>query len=335
MTQISTWLKFALQQMAAESYLDRTGDLTEILTDGNNDRRVIPVDQFSGKTRFTDLQAQQFTQDYQILDHHARPGEGLRPVLSVLPLLRCLYRKERSMNNRHVLFGLVTTISLVLTLGVSMSAYASTTFTWKEEVLLHDDSKIIVERSDIYDSSMNHEIGQGAPLAEHKTTFMIPGTNQTVIWKSDNRSSLDPDNLNLLALDFINGIPIVATLPSRCISYNKWNRPNPPYVFFKYLDGWKRISLEEFPEKFKINLVVPSRKKDEPKLFEADQKFGFVPAQTVAEINKEPGRSKESYAIFRMPFIAGNSATVDCPPIYSGFKAPNPITPPNTVKDKK
>ena len=83
MTQsnVSTWLKFALQQMAAESYLDRTGDLTEILTDGNNDRRVIQVDQFSGKTRFTDLQAQQFAQHYQILDHHADDATGFSATL--------------------------------------------------------------------------------------------------------------------------------------------------------------------------------------------------------------------------------------------------------------
>jgi hypothetical protein len=64
-----------------------------------------------------------------------------------------------------MLLRLCKTICLVLALGVSMDAYATTTFAWKEEVLLHDGKKIIVERSDTYDSSMNHEIGQGAPLA--------------------------------------------------------------------------------------------------------------------------------------------------------------------------
>ena len=44
----------------------------------------------------------------------------------------------------------------------------------------------------------------------------------------------------------------------RCLAYNKWGRPNPPYVFFKY-DGnaWQRIPLSEFPAEFKnINLVI-------------------------------------------------------------------------------
>lgn len=78
---VSTWLRFALQQMAAESYLDRTADLTGILIDGNNNRRVIPVDQFTGKIRMTALQAQQFTQRYQIIDHHADDATGFSATL--------------------------------------------------------------------------------------------------------------------------------------------------------------------------------------------------------------------------------------------------------------
>ena len=89
---VSTWLQFALQQMAAESYLDRTADLTEILEDGNNDRRVIPLDQFTGKTRFVDLtgvpnanqitgSAQAFVSRYQILDHHANDATGFSATL--------------------------------------------------------------------------------------------------------------------------------------------------------------------------------------------------------------------------------------------------------------
>ena len=158
------------------------------------------------------------------------------------------------MSNRQGLLRLCSAIFLVWTLGVSMNADATETFTWKEEVLLHDGKKIIVERSDTYDSSMSHEIGQGPPLAEHKTTFMIPGTSKTVIWKSDYRRSSDTDSFHLLALDFLDGVSYVATRPAKCPTYDKWNRPNPPYVFFKYVDGWRPISLSEFPEKFKINV---------------------------------------------------------------------------------
>jgi Ca2+-binding RTX toxin-like protein len=84
-TNIKIWLDFALQQMAAESYLERFVvqgvPLQQVLIDGNNDRRVLSLDQFSGKTQFTDLQAQQFTQRYQILDHHANDATGFSATL--------------------------------------------------------------------------------------------------------------------------------------------------------------------------------------------------------------------------------------------------------------
>jgi hypothetical protein len=47
-------------------------------------------------------------------------------------------------------------------------------------------------------------------------------------------------------------------LPMGCLSYNKWGRPNPPYVVFKY-DGntWQRIPLTELPYEIKAtNLIV-------------------------------------------------------------------------------
>jgi len=239
--------------------------------------------------------------------------------------------EERGIGDPHFLVRLFATLSLVVTLGVSMSACAKTsTFTWKEEVLLHDGKKIIVERSDVYDSSMRHEIGQGPPLAEHRTAFMIPGTNQTVVWKSDNRSPSDPDNLHLLALDFLDGVPYAATTPFGAFAYAKWNRPNPPYVFFKYVGEWKRISLDEFPDRFNINLIVTGRKKDNPRISEANGKFGYVPAETVGEINREPGESKEYYSILRAPLDYGPPR-----PEHKGPKAPFPIPPPTPTDGQK
>ena len=94
-TLIQTWLNFALQQMAAESYLDQVlsgRSLVEVLTNGNNNEDVIPVDQFTGKTRFVDLtslpnanqitgSAQAFAARYQIVDHHANDASGFSATL--------------------------------------------------------------------------------------------------------------------------------------------------------------------------------------------------------------------------------------------------------------
>ncbi|GKS60330.1 hypothetical protein YTPLAS18_38570 [Nitrospira sp.] len=89
-SNISTWLQFALQQMAAESYLDQLvsgRQLKDILTDGNNDIRMIRPEEFLGKTRFTDQLTSYFVPtpgsmaSYQILDHHANDATGFSATL--------------------------------------------------------------------------------------------------------------------------------------------------------------------------------------------------------------------------------------------------------------
>jgi len=94
-TPTQTWLNFALQQMAAESYLDQvlTGrSLIEVLTNGNNNENIVPGDQFTGKTRFVDLSgvpnanqvtgsAQAFDARYDVIDHHANDATGFSATL--------------------------------------------------------------------------------------------------------------------------------------------------------------------------------------------------------------------------------------------------------------
>lgn len=89
-SSISIWLQFAIQQMAAESYLDQLASgrqLKDILTDGNNNIRVIRPEQFSGKTRFTDQLISYFvpapgsSARYQIVDHHANDATGFSATL--------------------------------------------------------------------------------------------------------------------------------------------------------------------------------------------------------------------------------------------------------------
>lgn len=195
-------------------------------------------------------------------------------------------------------------ILVVFSISISGCATASST-SWKEEVLLHDGRKIIVQRKDIHDSSLPHEIGQGAPLAEHITIFSIPDSNQSVTWRSNNRSRSEPDNLDLMVLDFVNGVPHAAAGITRCIAYNRWGRPNPPYVFFKY-DGkvWQRISQEEFPAEFKEpNVMVGGY--DQYSLTAEERDASVLTAGTVRKVNKAAGRSPESYTVIREPMKTG------------------------------
>lgn len=154
---------------------------------------------------------------------------------------------------------LIIGLALVLTgcVGV-VGAIGAGGDTWQEEVLLHDGRKIIVDRSQTYGGG--HEIGQGPPVKEMTITFALPGSGKRISWTSEYGQDISRSNFNLAALHILNDTPYVVALPNLCLSYNKWGRPNPPYVIFKYqVNAWSRISLAEFPSEFKnTNLVVES-----------------------------------------------------------------------------
>lgn len=155
--------------------------------------------------------------------------------------------------------------------------------TWKEEVLLHDGNKIIVERSQSYGG--RHEIGQSQPVKEQEISFTVPGTNKAIIFKSEFSEDVGRANFNLLALHIIKSTPYLVVEPNLCLSYNKWGRPNPPYLFFKHdSKTWQRITLSELPVEFKsMNLIINNGREEHIKKAESD--LGYVPAESVQKIN--------------------------------------------------
>lgn len=186
------------------------------------------------------------------------------------------------MSNGHGLLKAFKTIGLLLTLGVSMSACALGGVSWKEEVLLLDGNKIIVKRSQSYGG--RHEVGQSPPVKEHTITFSLPNFDKKISWTSEYGEDIGRTNFNLLALHILNGTPYLVVEPNLCLSYNKWGRPNPPYVFFKY-DGkiWQRIQISEFPAEFKtINLIVNNGREED--IEKAARKLGYVSSEGVQQI---------------------------------------------------
>jgi hypothetical protein len=160
------------------------------------------------------------------------------------------------MNGKAVNWGLLV---LFLMLGASMGANAGLFGlggkSWKEEVLLHDGTKIVVERS--VELGGRHEIGQRPPYKEQSLSFALPGTHQTIRWDDHYSEDIGTANFLPMLLDIADRTPYLVVYPMGCLSYNKWGRPNPPYVIFKY-DGrvWQRIQLTELPEEIKTpNLI--------------------------------------------------------------------------------
>jgi hypothetical protein len=212
-----------------------------------------------------------------------------------------------------------TTVTILI-LGACINAAAAMLgfggTSWKEEVLLHDGSKIIVERSQSYGG--RSEPGQSGPIREHSIRFKLPGSNTPITWASEYAPELGRTNFNLLAVHVLNAIPYVVASPNLCLSYNKWGRPNPPYVFFKYENGaWQRIALEEFPPEFKtINVVLSIQRVQADELSAA----GLTAAETIANANSR-SETPEFRSILREAMPKER-----CPRYASGPRAPNPIT---------
>ena len=230
------------------------------------------------------------------------------------------------MRYRNSLIKAIKTIPLALALCLALSACAQTgrsgVDSWKEEVLLHDGQKIIVERSQSYGG--RSEPGQSGPIKEHTVSFRLPGSDRPITWISEYGEDLGRTNFNLLAVHVLNGTPYVVASPNLCLSYSKWGRPNPPYVFFKYEgNAWQRIALEQFPVEFKtVNVVLSIQKAEAGQL----SRTGLTSAEKVRELNRhvEPPEFK---IILREALVNGR-----CPQYPGGPKAPNPIAPSAIVK---
>ena len=150
---------------------------------------------------------------------------------------------------------------------------------WKEEVLLGDGRKLVVERSQSYGGYPTIDSRERIVLDE-EWTFENPDNHHPVTWKVNHRRPPEGERLMLMILGFTKAIPYIATVASGCIAYNHWGRPNPPYIFFRF-DGkaWQRIPLADFPMEFKEANVVVGRSKP-------PNRSGMLTVATVQEDNR-------------------------------------------------
>lgn len=171
---------------------------------------------------------------------------------------------------------------VVLAVTIVLLLFAKTFFrpvSWKEEVLLHDGSKIIVKRSQTRGG--RGEVGQ-SPIKQHSINFALPASGKTITWEDEFSKDVGHSNFDLLALHILNDTPYIVVSTYGCLAYNKWGRPNPPYVFFKYdSNEWKRIPIADFPREFiEINTVI-NASAHEKKLISQ----GVVSAEMIKKLN--------------------------------------------------
>ncbi len=206
------------------------------------------------------------------------------------------------MNNR--LLKRITTLGLLLMMGVSMSA-CSATMSWKEEVKLHDGQIILSERFYNLGGYPGYDAHERVPLDEIVTFNLLNG--KSIIWKNDFRDSVpEPNSLNHFRFDIVGGVPYLATYPAGCIAYNKWGRPNPPQILFKYeSDQWQRITLAELPLELigaSANVIVGRPASSLLKSF-----------YTVADVNaKNKPISTSEYKTILREAVKGGDAVTSC-----------------------
>jgi hypothetical protein len=224
------------------------------------------------------------------------------------------------------LMRILKTIGLVVILGVSMSACAGLfghSKGWKEEVQLYDGRVLVVERHFNLDGYPTLDSRERA-LLDETITFTLPESNKRISWNTEFRNDLpEPNSLGVLLLDVVNGVPYLASSPAGCIAYNKWGRPNPPYILFKYVnEAWQQIPLKEFPpELVEANLMgIPASSLLKP----------YYTVEASRAQRNDGNVNAYAKTILREP-VNGGDAITSCPdfnsPQYRSFKAPLPMKP--------
>ena len=156
----------------------------------------------------------------------------------------------------RVLFG---TVALLLLASVAACAGLPSIgpTSWKEEALLHDGTKVVVSRS--VSRGGRHEIGQEGTYQGQTLTLTMPNSGRSVKWEDHRSEDLGSSNFLPMLLDIFGDEAYLVVSPMGCQSYNKWGRPNPPYVIFKYQEKeWKRITLRELPVEVKTPNIILS-----------------------------------------------------------------------------
>jgi predicted small secreted protein len=187
------------------------------------------------------------------------------------------------MSKQNGMMKRIVNIAVLLMLGASLSACAGFLGfggdSWKEEVLLHDGSKIIVERT--AKRGGRHEIGQKPPFESQQMEFVMPATGERVTWVDEYSKDIGTASFLPMLLDIRQGVAYLVANNMGCLSYNKWGRPNPPYVVFKYENKeWKRIPLQELPPQISSPNLIQS----EPDATAERIRKTPIPAETIQRI---------------------------------------------------
>jgi hypothetical protein len=169
-------------------------------------------------------------------------------------------------------------------------------------------------------------------VSEHVISFVQPGSGRQIRWRTEFGTEIEKGSLIPLALDIVGTSPYLIATPAGCIGYNKWDRPNPPYVSFRF-DGqnWQRTPLKETPSQIsEANLVIGALTLEKERRLTTYS--GPVPAEEIRKTNAEAKNPDAMYLRkFSQEPIAKGDGPWKCPdyrsPRYMSPKGPLSVTP--------
>lgn len=203
-------------------------------------------------------------------NHQACPGPSGPQATN-----RCAKRTHNTLGRERVQ-RIFKTMGVTSIMVMALSACSETS--WKEEALLHDGSKIVVSRS--MDRGGRSEVGQDPPIKDQSLSFRMPVSGEKVVWEDNFTQDIGGANFLPMQLGIVSNVAYLVVKPMGCLSYNKWGRPNPPYVVFKYdAKAWQRVGLEALPLELKTPNLIPSQ----PDVTAKNHGAGLVPAEFIAQ----------------------------------------------------
>jgi hypothetical protein len=161
---------------------------------------------------------------------------------------------------------------------------------WKEEVITFSGERMVVERQVIEGALFDQQPSNmrfGPPVKGNVLRAPLPGGSWTTKWEA---LGLDPQ-----AIGRVGDSLYLSATPMLCGDYDKWGRPVPPYVFFRYVGtAWQRITLEEFPDVIsKRNLTYYVRSD----IHRAAVTSGYISAEQGKLLN--PGLAPSAENVYR------------------------------------
>ena len=89
----------------------------------------------------------------------------------------------------------------------------------------------------------------------------MPGTKQKVTWEDHFSQDLGSSSFLPMLLDVHSNTAYLVVKPAGCLSYNKWSRPSPRYVIFKYVSNqWQAHIPRRGPAEIKtVNMISSMR----------------------------------------------------------------------------